>query len=54
MSEQEGSRVSEAQKQLQETRIYVPEGMYNVLELYKFIDELHLRMGQWSLRELED
>jgi hypothetical protein len=41
-----------AQKLMVETKIRVPAGMYNVLELYKFIDELHLRMGQQSIKGL--
>jgi hypothetical protein len=43
-----------AQKLMEETKIRVPAGMYNVLELYKFIDELHLRMGQQSVKGLID
>jgi hypothetical protein len=43
-----------AQKLMEETKIRVPAGMYNVLELYKFIDELHLRMGQQSIKGLGD
>ena len=40
------------QKLMEETRIHVPEGVYNILELYKIIDQLHLRMGQQSLKDI--
>jgi hypothetical protein len=43
-----------AQQAIENTKIRVPAGMYNVLELYKFIDELHLRMGQQSIKGLGD
>ena len=43
-----------AQQLLDNTRIEIPAGFYNVLQLYKFIDELHLRMGQQSLKGLGD
>lgn len=43
-----------AQQAIENTKIHVPAGNYNVLELYKFIDELHLRMGQQSIKGLGD
>jgi len=41
------------QQVIEETKIHVPAGAYNILELYKFIDALHLRMGQQAVKELE-
>lgn len=54
MNEQKRNYASEAQRQLQETRVHVPEGMYNVLELYKYIDELHILIGREGMKEMGD
>lgn len=40
------------QQVIEETKIHVPAGAYNILELYKFIDALHLRMGRQTVKDL--